>query len=527
MMTRRKFMAATLATGIGSAAFHTSASYPDRTQTRTYHVCLRVSIAEKEPELLDIVRDAGVTDVWQASFGYGHWWAPPDKIREGRRILEAHGLRGHIINLALGHPGDALGDPSGVTALTPPSDWHMGIDVDGKPFSGTSLHPEGEKENVKAVKALAQTGGDCIFLDDDFRLARYPGKIGGCFCPWHKQRFLEKYGYNESQWKTLKADIKHRNLSPLLRHWLEMCCDELTGCFRAMEQAAGHTRIGNMVMYLGAEKAGIRLQDYVNVPFRVGELMFNDHEFDQLNRKTDELFSVLFHRRYARPELAFSETTAYPADKLSAANMAAKLVISTIADVRNTMFMSGMNPFPREHWQTLKPAMRKQAMMHEVVKGHQLRGPFKHYWGEASRLVGKDQPFSLFLATGIPFEVTGSVTGSGWFFLSDEDARALRSQDVADGVLFARPEVKNPAVSLRPLPQTLEALWKIKHEAIRSGIDAPYVMEDIPMVCAWYPTASRVLLWNPMSRKATAGLQWKGREIPFSLGPLDSTLITL
>jgi hypothetical protein len=60
----------------------------------------------------------------------------------------------------------------------------------------------------------------------------------------------------------------------------------------------------------------------------------------------DELFSVLFHRRFADPQRCYSETTAFPADRLSAANMAAKLVISTLADVRHTMFMSGLTPFP-------------------------------------------------------------------------------------------------------------------------------------------------------------------------------------
>jgi hypothetical protein len=30
--------------------------------------------------------------------------------------------------------------------------------------------------------------------------------------------------------------------------------------------------------------------------------------------KTDELFSALMHRRFARPELAYSEKTAFPSD---------------------------------------------------------------------------------------------------------------------------------------------------------------------------------------------------------------------
>ena len=53
-------------------------------------------------------------------------------------------------------------------------------------------------------------------------------------------------------------------------------CDQLTACFKAQQAAAPAVQLGNMIMYLGAEKAGIRLSDYAEVPFRVGELMFDD-----------------------------------------------------------------------------------------------------------------------------------------------------------------------------------------------------------------------------------------------------------
>ena len=120
--------------------------------------------------------------------------------------------------------------------------------------------------------------------------------------------------------------------------------------------------------------------------------MFDDRSFAPVKGKTDELFSSLFHRRFVRPELAFSETTAYPADQLSARNMAAKLAVSTLSDVRNTMFMSGMTAFPREHWQTLAPAMKHHQELHRKVAGHRPKGPLKHFWGEASRLRGRRQP---------------------------------------------------------------------------------------------------------------------------------------
>jgi len=123
--------------------------------------------------------------------------------------------------------------------------------------------------------------------------------------------------------------------------------------FPALVARAGVSCVlGIMAMYLGADKAGIRLADYRGVPLRVGELMFDDQAFSPVKGKTDDLFSVLFHRRLAAPESAWSETTAYPADKLSAMHLAAKLVMSTVAGVRHTMFMSGITPFPKTHWAT-------------------------------------------------------------------------------------------------------------------------------------------------------------------------------
>jgi hypothetical protein len=161
--------------------------------------------------------------------------------------------------------------------------------------------------------------------------------------------------------------------------------EDLTGSFRAQQKAAAGN-LGIMVMYLGAEKAGIRLKDYRRVPLRVGELMFDDRSFSPVKGKTDELFSVLFHRRFAAPESAWSETTAFPSDKLSAAHLAAKLVVSTVADVRHTLFMSGVTPFPKTYWPTLASEMQRQARFHARLAGHKPHGPFKHFWDEAAVL---------------------------------------------------------------------------------------------------------------------------------------------
>jgi hypothetical protein len=278
-----------------------------------------------------------------------------------------------------------------------------------------------------------------------------------------------------------------------------------------------------MVMYLGAEKAGIRLRDYRGVSFRVGELMFDDAGFNPLKGKTDELFSVLFHRQFVTPKLAYSETTAYPADRLSAANLGAKLVISTLADVRHTMFMSGVTPFPKTHWTTLAPLTKRQAGFHRVLAGHKLRGPFKHYWGEASRFCGDDRPFSLFLAAGIPFEVTDRPARDGWTFLSEADAGAAASgQLVSPGTQFVSHLPPSNTSAVERCEESLDALFAYKR---RLDGKTPFVQNAEPAVLGWYPSARAALLWNPTAARTTFSVRYGSRTREVAIEGLDSTLL--
>ncbi len=523
-LNRRDFLICTAAMGYGLSA---SGADPARGASRQYHACISRQACEQNPDLLDVVQNAGVTDIWQAAFFYGYWYDTVEGLRKGREQVESLGLRWHVINVPLGHPGDSLGDASGQTSLTPPSHWRMAERFDGAKHSGTSMHPPATEENVEAVREIAAIEPDMLFLDDDFRLAVSPGMIGGCFCDYHRTRFLQATGFAESAWEEIRTDARERRLSPLLRAWVEFTCDELTASFRAQQAAAPGVRLGNMIMYLGAEKAGIRLADYRDALFRVGELMFNDASFTPLKGKTDELFSVLFHRRYARPESAWSETTAFPADQLSARNLAAKLATSTIADVRHTMFMSGMTPFPIEHWGTLGPAMAKHARVHAKLAGHVPRGPFKHYWGEAQRYVGDDRPYSLFLASGMPFETVDTLPDDGWTFLSDFDARAIADKTLQPGKagMVTRQALPDMAETARAVAEELPALFAFKRQVVESGYDGPWVEDDKPVVCAWYPTAGAVLLWNLSEEREDFRVRVGNTAVSVSVDGLDVELL--
>ena len=521
--SRRRWLTAVAgATLAGPFVGYAKSSRPKR---RDFHVCLAPPVIEREPELLDVVRAAGVDTVWLAGYFYGFRPYPTEQIIKAQQLAARAGLRAELINVPLGHPGDSLGASDGNFQLTPPKHWRLAERYNGERYAGTSLHAPATEENAAALRELRCLGFRQAFVDDDFRLARGPGVIGGCFCAEHRAEFLRTHGFPDSRWSELLADVRERRLTLLLRAWVDWTCDQLTASFRDQERAFGG-EFGNMIMYLGAEKAGIRLRDYRRVPVCVGEGMFGDTSFGSVKGKTDELFSALFHRRFVEPDHAFSETTAYPADQLSAANMAAKLTVSTITDVRHTMFMSGLTPFPRAHWATLGPAMREQVRQHELVAGHRLRGPFKHVWGEAQRYVGDDLPFSLWLAAGVPFEVVAEPARDGWNFLSDFDAREWPpAKTASSGKLICRTQ---PAVGGPPLevvPETLDALFAFKRRIRASLSDVPVVEEETPMVCAWYPSAKRVLLWNLLPEPRRVTVSFRGRQQPAELGPLGSVVL--
>ena len=259
------------------------------------------------------------------------------------------------------------------------------------------------------------------------------------------------------------------------------------------------------------------------------ELMFSDKNFSPAKGKTDELFSSLFHRRFVQPERAFSETTAYPANQLSATNMAAKLHISTISDVRNTMIMSGLDPFPFSHWSTLAPTIKKVNAMHKKIAGQKLSGPFKHYWGMRSRMIGDDKPYSLFLASGIPFEVTDTPAADGWTFLSDFDIHDVSSGTLqSKGTSFVYGSTEDKKLSgLRFVAEDLIAIFTFKQEIIPLLKGVPYVVEDKPVVCAWYPEIRMVLLWNLSESKEMFTVKLDYTIQAVEIDGLDSMLIAV
>ncbi len=344
MTDRRDFLKISALIGWGGLVGYIPSVTSKNSSRRRFSLCVTTETLNKNPDYFNLIVESGITDVWMPIFLNGYWAYPMEDLLLWKNRFEKKGISVYSLSVPLGHPGNSLGGSPDFEST--PKNWPRGVDIDGNKYSGTSVHPLITEENITVIQKLGKSGFTRLFLDDDFRLARAPGQIGGCFCSDHQQEFLNKYGYSQKDWTQLKQDIKDRNLNSTLKNWISFTCDDLTKSFKAQQAAAPDVQLGIMVMYLGSEKAGIRLSDYKGSLMRVGELMFDDRAMTPVKGKTDELFSALFHRRFVTPEMAYSETTAYPANKLSAKNMAAKLHITTIADIRNSMFMSGLEPFP-------------------------------------------------------------------------------------------------------------------------------------------------------------------------------------
>ncbi len=516
LISRRSFIQNTIASGIVISGFGLYAcknTFKESKNTiRKFHISLQEEAWIENPELLDIMKYAGITDVWMGSYLQGKWYKTPEELRKAADFLISKGFKPHVLTVPLGHPGNAI-DPSDDSWSEKKKNWPNACDIEGNFYSGTSIHSQIIEDNIEANKLLEKQKFDILFLDDDFRLAKYPGKVGGCFCNRCKNEFLTKYGYNLNDWELLLTSINNKEITKIFRSWIDFICDKEYKMFTDLQMATPKMEIGIMVMYLGAEKAGIDLEKYSNVPFRIGELMFGDESFGKVKGKTDELFGALFHRRFVSPELAYSETTSYPQDALSGKNMAAKLSVSLIADVRNTMFMSGLKAFPIENWKVLAPAMKKTAKLHREIAGLKPEGPFKHYWGMNSRLLGSDKPFSLFLAAGIPFEVIDKIGDTGWVFLSNEDAKYFEDKKNENKFknFVVRKETNIEANGFIEIEENLNDIFEFKKSIIPLLKNIPYVEEDLPVVLSWYPSVNKALVWNLSENKQRLTLMLNGK----------------
>ncbi len=75
------------------------------------------------------------------------------------------------------------------------------------------------------------------------------------------------------------------------------------------------------------------------------------------------------------------------------------------------------------------------------------------------------------------------------------------------------------------MPESLTELFALKREILPQLKNVPYVVGEAPVVCAWYPTARAVLLWNLAEKREELVLRYRGSRRIVSVDALDTVLI--
>ena len=129
---------------------------------------------------------------------------------------------------------------------------------------------------------------------------------------------------------------------------------------------------------------------------------------------------------------------------------------------------------------------------------------------------------------GVPFEVADTLPKERCVFLSDFDARELAPHALRTRArLFCRSSAPVRPAWAETTGETLAELFAIKHSLGRWLDAVPHILEDEPAVCAWYPTAHRVLVWNLCDQPRTLTVTLRNRRQPLRLSPLQAATVKI
>ena len=110
----------------------------------------------------------------------------------------------------------------------------------------------------------------------------------------------------------------------------------------------------------------------------------------------------------------------------------------------------------------------------------------------------------------------------GWTFISHAPADDEKACASGAGGLVCRPSKTAPAKDgVRSVVESLPALLELKRELTANMSDTPFVAGDQPVVCAWYPTADTVLLWNLSETAQTFTLRYGAQTREVRVEGLD------
>jgi Eco29kI restriction endonuclease len=128
-------------------------------------------------------------------------------------------------------------------------------------------------------------------------------------------------------------------------------------------------------------------------------------------------------------------------------------------------------------------------------------------------------------------EVVEDSTADGWIFLSDFDAREMASSTTAafdrDERFVCRSSAAVRSTRTTAVEESLTDLFAFKHRLGEQLSAVPHVVEDEPVVCAWYPTAGQVVLWNLSEQAKRPTLLYGTRQRTVPLRHLQATSVDM
>jgi hypothetical protein len=98
-LSRRDWLKASAAAGVLLPTLPLLAA--GRRDVRSYQSCLTPAVVEQDPELLRMIRDAGVGAVCLAGFFHGHQPFPEEQLRRARQRLNEAGRGVRLVNVPL------------------------------------------------------------------------------------------------------------------------------------------------------------------------------------------------------------------------------------------------------------------------------------------------------------------------------------------------------------------------------------------------------------------------------------------
>ena len=116
------------------------------------------------------------------------------------------------------------------------------------------------------------------------------------------------------------------------------------------------------------------------------------------------------------------------------------------------------------------------------------------------------------------------LAGDGFTFLSDADAQAADSMPPAGTTLVGRPQ-SGLSNRVRAIAESWPELFAWKRELLPQMEKTPYIEGETPAVCAWYPSARAVLVWNLSEQRQDLTLRCGNAHRSVNVGGLDIALI--